>query len=107
MQNFEKHFILNDKNIKDALVKLDKLALDAILFVVNDNNTLIGSLTDGDIRRGLIQGYSTDDSIIKVTQPNPKFIALEENNINNIIAYRNSNYKIIYRKPLFSFHGCR
>ena len=41
------------KTIKDALIKLDVLAKDAILFVVNEKDNLIGSLTDWDPAKGL------------------------------------------------------
>ena len=60
MRNFREHLILNGSAIKEALVKLDKLAADAILFVVDTEDKLIGSLTDGDVRRGLIKGVNIE-----------------------------------------------
>jgi NDP-sugar pyrophosphorylase family protein len=36
------------------------------MFVVDDTNKLIGTLTDGDIRRGLIAGHSLDEPVSKV-----------------------------------------
>ncbi len=58
-----KHIIRHTDNIRSALIKLDALSIDAILFVVNDSNQLIGSLTDGDIRRGFIKGLDLQDEI--------------------------------------------
>ena len=55
MKNFEKHNIRNNASIMDALLQMNKLEF-LTLFVVNDKNDLIGTLTDGDIRRGLISG---------------------------------------------------
>src|SRR5690606_17569111 len=80
---------------KDALIKLDKLASDAIIFVVGHNEVLVGSLTDGDIRRGLIRGVSIEDSVNKVIQPNPRFVLKGEQNIKKIIEYRDKNYRIL------------
>jgi len=54
VSNYRKHLIQSGSYIKEALIQLNKLASDAILFVVNNENKLIGSLTDGDIRRVLI-----------------------------------------------------
>jgi len=55
--------ILIDKkaSLKDAMKQLDKTA-EKILFVVEDNNKLLGSLTDGDIRRWILNGGGLSDS---------------------------------------------
>ena len=55
MENFEKYLISEKSSIREALIRLDKLAQDATVFVVDANNALIGAVTDGDIRRGLIE----------------------------------------------------
>ena len=68
-----KNFINNKKSAKEALVKLDFLASDAILFVVDDFNNLIGTLTDGDIRRGLIANFSIGESVENFVNKSPKF----------------------------------
>ena len=46
-----------------ALIQLNQLGKDAILFVINEEGVLVGALTDGDIRRGLIQGISINQNI--------------------------------------------
>ena len=60
MRHYKEHLIVTGTSIRDALSILDKLAQDAICFVVNDELKLLGSLTDGDIRRGLIAGIELD-----------------------------------------------
>ena len=95
MIDYNQHLISVKNKIKDALVRLDLLAKDAILFIVDDNDKLVGSLTDGDIRRGLIKGLSINDSLLDAIQPNPKFVRKGENNINKIIEFRDANFKII------------
>lgn len=77
------------------MVRLDELAINAVLFVVDKNDKLIGSITDGDVRRGLIKGITIDSSVRKVIQPDPKFVRKGEQNIAKIIEYRDKNFKII------------
>ncbi len=95
MRDYKKHLISSITVIKDALVKLDILASNAILFIVDKNNILIGSLTDGDIRRGLIKGVSIDSFVTEVVQDNPKFIKYGDQDISKIISYRESNFTIL------------
>lgn len=94
-QDIDKHLINIDSTIKEALTKLDYLGTDAILFVVNNENILQGSITDGDIRRGMIQGKSIDFSLSRFMQPNPKYILDKDYRIDEIIEYRDDFLKII------------
>jgi len=43
-----------------------------VLFVVDDSNVLLGTLTDGDIRRHILAGRSLEDSILEATTANPR-----------------------------------
>ena len=95
MINFKLHLLPTKSTIKQALFKLDELAKDAILFVVDQDEKLIGSLTDGDIRRGLIKGISINNNVNDVIQENPRFIRKGETNLQTIIEYREQNYRII------------
>ncbi|MEL7271424.1 MAG: nucleotidyltransferase family protein [Bacteroidota bacterium] len=95
MRSYKEHLVQTGTKIKDALLRLDKLASDAILFVVDNQNTLIGSLTDGDIRRGLIRGIGIEEFVDTVIQKTPKFLLKGEQNIHKIIKYREKNFKIL------------
>lgn len=90
-----KHIIHKNEQVRDALKKLDLLASDAILFIVDENNKLIGSLTDGDLRRGFIKGLGFEDSILDFIQPNPSFIREHENAVDKLEEYRKKNFKIV------------
>ncbi|ASK78111.1 alcohol dehydrogenase [Paraphotobacterium marinum] len=68
--DFKKLLIKNYISIKEAMKTLDLLG-SQFLVVVKDNNELVGSLTDGDIRRGLLNNISLDDRIDKVCNLNP------------------------------------
>ena len=47
--------IKDQKRIKDAIIQLNKYG-KRILFVVDKDNSAMGSLSDGDIRKGLLKG---------------------------------------------------
>lgn len=95
MSVLEKHTILKDSNVRDALIKLDILASDAILFVVDDNDRLIGSLTDGDLRRGFIRGLDFENSLLDFIQPNPSYVFEGEFAIDKLEDYKTRNFKVI------------
>ncbi|MDF2447540.1 MAG: nucleotidyltransferase [Bacteroidota bacterium] len=95
MEAVIKHIIQENESVRDALRRLDQLASDAILFVANKDNKLIGSLTDGDLRRGFIKGLGFEDSILDFIQPNPSFIREYENAVNKLEEYYKRNFKIV------------
>ena len=95
MRNFKDHLIPSGCTIKQALVQLDILAKDAILFLVDENEKLMGSVTDGDVRRGLIRGVGIDDQVDHIAQPKPRFIRKGDFDIATVINYRENNFKII------------
>lgn len=68
--------IKHDKTILEALSMLDKLSADNILtlFVVDEDARLLGSLTDGDIRRYLVKGGNLNDSVIEAAYKDCTFI---------------------------------
>jgi dTDP-glucose pyrophosphorylase len=63
LRNIEEHLILYKKTVLEALKQLNNLPKTLTLFVVNEKKQLLGTLTDGDIRRGLINGKTLNDPI--------------------------------------------
>lgn len=94
MKDFKKHIIHKDENIRTALIQLDKLAADAVLFVT-DNDKLIGALTDGDLRRGFIKGLGFEDSITAYMYPQPRFMLEENKSIEQLDNFRKKLIEII------------
>ena len=95
MRNYREHLILSGTPIKDALVQLTKLGSDIILFVVDKNDILLGSITDGDIRRGLIKGILIEEKVDLLVRETPKYFIKGDVDIKKMIDYREKNYKII------------
>jgi dTDP-glucose pyrophosphorylase len=59
-----------DATILEALKIIDSGAMK-IALVVADNNRLLGTLTDGDIRRGLLHGLSLNDRVESIISHQP------------------------------------
>ena len=95
MSLLNNHIIFEDEPVKSALTKLDKLASDAILFVVSKEMKLIGSLTDGDLRRGFINNLDFNDSILKFIQKNPVSITSSNYTLSQLEGYKKRHFKII------------
>jgi dTDP-glucose pyrophosphorylase len=101
VRNFTEHLISHRTSLKDALAVLNKLAKDAIAFVVDEQRQLIGSLTDGDVRRGLLKGLTPNDRVDFFLQPDPKYIRKDQYTIEEIIELREKNFRII---PVLNGH---
>jgi dTDP-glucose pyrophosphorylase len=95
MRSYKEHLILSGSTVKQALGVLNDLSQDAILFVVDDNNKLIGSLTDGDVRRGLLNDFTIESKIDEIIQSNPRYIRKGNYDIQKIIEYREEDYRVI------------
>lgn len=61
------HIINQDLTLLEALSTINGLAPDPlVLFVVDEQDRMVGTLTDGDSRRALIAGASVNDKVSKV-----------------------------------------
>ena len=79
MKNLNKYLIHNSNSIQNTLEHLNALPKELTIFVIDDEEKVIGSVTDGDIRRGLIKKAHIEDSILTIANRN--FHHLEANNI--------------------------
>ena len=89
------HTINKNATIRQALEKLTALGENLTLFIVDDNDVLLGVITDGDIRRGLIKGYSLDDFISNIMNIDFKFIFDNDIFYDVITSLKESSAKII------------
>lgn len=95
MEIINNHIITKGDSVREALIKLDKLGSDAILFIVDSNKKLLGSLTDGDLRRGFIKGLGFENQLLDFVQMNPKYIRENDYSIEKLEEYKSKNFKII------------
>jgi dTDP-glucose pyrophosphorylase len=63
----------NGASIVDAMKVIDTSA-KGIVFVIDERGTLVGALTDGDVRRWLMKGGSIQDTVSQAMNANPYFL---------------------------------
>lgn len=95
MNIVDRHIIRQEQSVRDALIKLDLIAPSSILFVVDKQYKLLGSLTDGDLRRGFIRGLGFENSLLDFVQPKPAFIRENEYDLNQLEQFKKNLLKII------------
>lgn len=96
--------VFHTDTIIDALAKLDTLSGGTmVLFVLGNNGEVIGTVTDGDVRRALIKGSQQSTSVLEVM--NSKFAYLKEGEkdyTNCIAEYKKRKIKVV---PLLDDDG--
>ncbi len=84
-----KYTIHKNATIREALVALDGNTHDwQTLFVVDDEDRMVGTLTDGDVRRGLISGSALQDKVSTVMHKNYKFVREGQNDAAQLKSFR-------------------
>ncbi|MDG2992387.1 nucleotidyltransferase family protein [Candidatus Synechococcus calcipolaris G9] len=68
--NWKKALLPKDATIHEAICNLNESTLQ-IVMVINSEQQLIGTITDGDIRRGLLRGISLNSSIEPIIHQHP------------------------------------
>lgn len=72
------HTISQKITLLEALSHICALAPEPlVLFVLDDNKRMVGTLTDGDSRRALISGASVDDKVEKIMHRNFNYMKFE------------------------------
>lgn len=71
MKPWRKALVTTDASLEHAIDVLDKAAL-RIALIVDDDDKLQGTLTDGDVRRALLKHLPLDTPVRQVMNPKPK-----------------------------------
>lgn len=83
------YFINEEASVKDALVAINGITHDGdSLIVVDAEQRMVGSLTDGDIRRGLIAGAELSDVVSKIMHRDFKYVKQAEFDVAHLKAFR-------------------
>ena len=73
------HLIGQELTLLEALSRINSLAPEPlVLFVLDEENKMVGTLTDGDSRRALIAGASVSDKVSKIMHRNFNYMMDEE-----------------------------
>ena len=95
MLDYSKYLISISSTVRDALVQLNNLSDDVLTLFVLDGRKLVGTLTDGDVRRGLISGVLLTDSIDKIVKKEFYSIKIDENPFLRQKELRKSNISLL------------
>ncbi len=90
--------VLWDCALKDVLKVLNNLLKDSgvsTLLVLNNNDQLVGTITDGDIRRAIIAGVSLDSEISSVMKRNFSFLKKDKFTLEDISQIRNKKIDLL------------
>jgi dTDP-glucose pyrophosphorylase len=70
MNKWKEVLVSAQTSIREAIQKLDASAQQIVL-VVDERGALSGTITDGDVRRGILKGVSLADPVSSIMNPNP------------------------------------
>lgn len=96
MTNNNRYVISDAQTIIDALSALNEIGHVAqTLFVVNNENKMVGTLTDGDIRRSLITGHPITTQINNVMHKDFQYITEADWDVQRLKTLRKKNILFI------------
>ena len=106
IKNWKKSLIFEDDIIFNAIKKLEVTGFQIIL-VINRKKEFVGTLTDGDIRSGILKGVSLKIPVKTLTNNNP--ITVKPNESKNLVKklmIENSIFQIpiIKNKKVLGLH---
>lgn len=81
MKNWRELMVSPNTTIIETMKQIDKTA-SQFAVVADEKSTLLGTVTDGDIRRGILKGISLDEPISMIMNKSPYALSVETPKIN-------------------------
>ncbi|MFP3917201.1 nucleotidyltransferase family protein [Lysinibacillus telephonicus] len=91
MKNWHKILVREKQTLIETMKIIDKTSMQFAL-VVDEENHLLGTVTDGDIRRSILRGDTLDVEITKVMNNSPTFVLEGQS--------RKNYYRLMHSKKL-------
>lgn len=96
MEKMNKYTIPIESTIREALRRINDISADAqMLFVIDGHEKVKGTLSDGDIRRGIIAGNELNDWVATIMRSDFRFLLKDEISVSNISELRKNGFQII------------
>lgn len=91
------HIISKEKTLLEALQVINSMGVGPlVLFVIDSSQKMVGTLTDGDVRRALIRGVRVDDKIEVAMHRNFNFLRKGvDDTVSNIHRQRELKMKLV------------
>lgn len=99
MNDWKKICIKNNFSIFQAMKNINETGA-RFAVVVSDEWKLLGTISDGDIRKALLSGLSLNDSVVKVMNINPVIASISASNVELRDTMERNNYTHI---PVIEF----
>ncbi len=95
--SFLQNIIYEYQTIKEALIKLDEFGarINLTLFVLDSDDRMVGTITDGDIRRGLIKGLNLQDTIAIYMRKNFRYLSHGNVSMETIDSARKQGVRLL------------
>lgn len=97
--NLQEHIIQFDEPISKVLNKLNSPNHLRTVFVLDRNNRVLGTITDGDIRRGILNGVMVTDRCEVLAFKNFKYLQNGNISIKNLKSWKSNGINVL---PLLS-----
>lgn len=93
----DKYLIRESESLLSALKRLNEFgSSDSLtLFVINDKSQMVGTLTDGDIRRQLVNNCTLDSPLSKIMHTNFRSLQSEKVDIKQLHQYKEEGITLI------------
>jgi len=101
LKTFKDTFLKMDANIVDALRVIDQAAMQIVL-IVDADEKLLGTITDGDIRRAILAGKTLNTSVTEVMNKSP--VTLGENTLGEDVLSLMAEKKV-HQIPVVNIEG--
>lgn len=96
MCDFSKYLIRDNITVREALIALNRLSDDTlVLFVIDEKDRLAGTLTDGDIRRSLIEGIAVDACVSVAMHTQFRYIYQNEVCVERLKAFKEAGVTLL------------
>ena len=101
MKRWEEILVLPQTSLREAAQILDANALQIVL-VVDEDRRLLGTITDGDIRRGILKGIALTEPVRGVMNPKPSVARVEDSRDSILVEMKR---KTLHHMPLVDGGG--
>ena len=78
LENIQSCFVSNNETLVDVIRILENSSF-GIALVINESNRLVGTFTDGDVRRAILNGSSLSSPVMNHMNKDFKFISNNQN----------------------------
>lgn len=96
-KSFHKNVLYTKSSIKEAVELLQECKIKVIV-IITDDNKVIGTITDGDIRRGLLQNISLSNDCSTIMNKNPRCALDSDSTLINELLTKNKLSVVIVDK---------